>query len=203
MKTKIYTKTGDLGQTSLFGGPRVSKSNAVLEAYGTIDELNALLGLAIEILSNSNSKNTSNIKSLAKSLLQIQNDLFSIGSHLACAEKKWRDKLPTLDNKRIADFESEIDLMTNTLPELKEFILPGGVHGAALLHVARTVCRRAERATVSFYEETQAESTPGHKQDSTQEFIIKYLNRLSDFLFVAARFVNFENHIEDTKWKKP
>lgn len=188
MKTKIYTKGGDHGQTSLFGGPRVSKAHAALEAYGTVDELNAHLGLAIQSLSSTE-------KLLCKTLLQIQNDLFSIGSHLACHDEKWRHKLPPFSDNQITDLEKQIDEMTLNLPELREFILPGGDPSAALLHVARTVCRRAERATVRFYEENTAEKAP--------EFIVKYLNRLSDYLFVAARFVNFKTSTEETKWKKP
>lgn len=198
MKTKIYTKGGDLGQTSLFGGPRVSKSHAALEAYGTIDELNALLGLS---LATSTNETLLCETSLRETLLKIQNDLFSIGSHLACADEKWRSQLPALNDNCITNLENEIDSMTVTLPELREFILPGGDEVAAFLHVARTVCRRAERATVLFYEQA-VPHTPVSDEHSTK-YIVKYLNRLSDFLFVAARFVNFKTNITEPKWKKP
>ncbi len=228
MKTKIYTKGGDTGQTSLFGGPRVSKANPLLDGYGTVDELNAHMGLAIGHL-------PPNENHLSATLLEIQNDLFVVGSHLACGDDSFRDKLPPLREARILDLEKKIDQMTDTLPELKEFILPGGALCASHLHVCRTVCRRAERAVIAAFAKANAgengvvgghtekgasgstdrgssgstdakganDFADGKELNHASEVIVKYLNRLSDFLFVAARFVNFNAKAHETKWKKP
>lgn len=190
MKTKIYTKGGDHGLTSLFGGPRVSKSHEALNAYGTIDELNACLGLCLNHLP------TAEVH-LAELLSRVQNELFTIGSHLACADESWRDKLPSLKKLRVDLLENQIDVMTDSTPELREFILPGGHIAATHLHLARTVCRRAERATVAFSE------LAGQVSQDTMLPIIIYLNRLSDFLFVAARFVNFKTLTKEVTWTKP
>ncbi|MEQ1665396.1 MAG: cob(I)yrinic acid a,c-diamide adenosyltransferase [Bdellovibrionales bacterium] len=190
--TKIYTKGGDLGQTSLIGGARVSKSDIRLEAYGTVDELNAQLGFCLAQINDAEQ-----IKPLYDTLKIIQNDLFAVGSHLACSDAKLRQSLPPLPEKQISVLESEIDNMTANLPELRDFILPGGHLVASALHVARTVCRRAERNTMAL-----VESNNGLPREISEP-IIKYLNRLSDYLFVSSRFVNFKTQMPETKWKKP
>jgi cob(I)alamin adenosyltransferase len=191
MKTKIYTKVGDKGQTSLLGGAKVSKADARLDAYGTIDELNAAIGVALaEVTVNFQ------LRTMASTLEKNQHLLFVAGSQLACADEKLRKKLPALPAEAVTHLESAIDELETHLPELKEFILPGGSRGAALLHVARTVCRRAERHVVQL--------ASGKKKPSAVVVdIVKYLNRLGDFLFVAARFANVENKTPETKWIKP
>ncbi|MEW6196269.1 MAG: cob(I)yrinic acid a,c-diamide adenosyltransferase [Bacteroidota bacterium] len=181
---KIYTKTGDKGETSLFGGKRVLKDDPRLNAYGTVDELNSILGLtAIEV-------QTDELKSIIKS---IQNDLFTLGSDLATPMEKENKNfvIPRIDEKFSLRLESLIDKFDTQLPGLKNFILPGGSKGAGYLHLARTVCRRAEREVVSL-----------SKVVDIGTHIIVYLNRLSDLLFVLARFENFSNGIEDISWQK-
>lgn len=181
---KIYTKTGDKGQTSLVGGQRVSKSDPRLDAYGTVDELNAVLGLVIAQLEN----HAPTFKAALSTLKQTQNFLFHVGSHLATADEKIKAGLPKLETQWVAAFESEMDSMTAELPELKEFILPGGRAEASWCHLARTVARRAERASVAL-------------QD-TEPLVIQILNRLSDYLFVLARYCNFKLGVADVTWKK-
>lgn len=181
---KIYTKTGDKGTTQLIGGPRVSKAHPQVIAYGTLDELNAHLGLVAAL--NTQHKN----HPLMGPLLQIQNDLFVIGSQLACADESFRPQLPNLPSDRLPAIESWIDEMTSQLPELKQFILPGGSPSASAMHLARTVCRRAERELIA-------------TNLSWSEPFVMYLNRLSDALFVAARFLNYLENIGDIPWKKP
>jgi cob(I)alamin adenosyltransferase len=191
MKTKIYTKVGDQGQTSLLGGEKVSKADLRLSTYGTIDELNANLGVALcEVIANYQ------LRSIAVVLEKNQHLLFVVGSHLACADDDLRSKLPQLPKDIVTHLEAAIDEAENHVPELKDFILPGGSHPAAILHVCRTVCRRAERDLVRFLE---AEKKP---QDIFKD-ILMYLNRLGDYLFVAARFVNVEQKSPETKWVKP
>lgn len=194
MRTKIYTKGGDKGETSLFGGPRVSKANPQLEAYGHVDELNAFMGLCISQIKIS-SLDQSAVLSICEHLEKAQNELFAIGSHLACADDKLRSKLPSLSELLPKEFEKQIDAMTDILPELHEFILPGGHIAASTLHAARTICRRAERAVVGFYSTHQSDS-------EIKNQIILFLNRLSDYLFVAARLANFINHFPEIKWRK-
>lgn len=180
---KIYTKTGDSGDTGLFGGERVSKSSPRLEAYGTVDELNSFIGLAItEIKDNE-------VKVL---LEEIQSQLFDLGADLATPEN---DKTRKLNIKRIGaeyygGIEKAIDNFDDKLEELKSFILPGGSKAAAHLHVCRTICRRAERAVVEL-----------NKISDTGENISIYLNRLSDLFFVLARYENFVSKVPDTRWK--
>lgn len=171
MAGPIYTKTGDKGKTSLFDGKRVFKFDPKVETYGTIDELNSAIGAASAFIK---------IASINKELEEIQNDLLEIGSSLAVSST-----LPTgqLSN-RPQEFEKLIDKLTKQLPPLNQFILPGGGKGGSLLHMARTVCRRAERKVVRLSQKEQVD-----------ELIIIYLNRLSDLLFTMARFVNHkENH---------
>ncbi|MBX7232293.1 MAG: cob(I)yrinic acid a,c-diamide adenosyltransferase [Bdellovibrionales bacterium] len=192
--TKIYTKKGDQGTTSLFGGDLVHKSNPQLEAYGTLDEVNALLGRVRSELMNLTPSSISTedlhpkIKTLDEDLYRIQNYLFNIGSHLAIGDEKMRVHLPPLDPNQTAHLEQQIDSMEQKLPPLKNFILPGGHSVASLLHLVRTVVRRGERITVSL-------SHP-HKE------ILIFLNRLSDYLFVAARYTNYLLGQKDVLWEK-
>lgn len=181
---KIYTKTGDKGETSLFGGERVPKDDLRIKAYGTSDELNSILGIAVTEIKNEE------LKFVIKS---IQNDLFTLGSDLATPLDKGNKGfiIPRIDEKFSLRLESLIDKYDSQLAELKNFILPGGSKGASYLHLARTVCRRAEREIVSL-----------SKIVDIGPHIIVYLNRLSDLLFVLARFENFSNNCEDIVWQK-
>lgn len=191
--TKIYTKGGDKGKTSLIGGKRVSKSHARLEAYGTVDELNSTLGLLIhDIKADLESLALKNEASaLAHDLGLIQNDLFDLGSHLACEDAEMRSMLPTVSPERITSLEKAMDDFSAQLAPLKHFVLPGGSRSASVAHIARTVCRRAERLTVHLGElDTGA----------AEEVNIQYLNRLSDYLFVLARHLNRLAKIAEPIW---
>jgi cob(I)alamin adenosyltransferase len=181
MSFKIYTKTGDNGETSLIGGARVPKYHLRIESYGTVDELNSYLGI-IKDLSTDNDR-----KSL---LYEIQDRLFTIGSELACDPEKARMKVPDLYLADIERLEHEIDKMNEVLPELKSFILPGGNILASNCHVARCICRRAERLVVHLATES-----------NIPDLVITYLNRLSDFLFVLSRMVVYENKGEEVAWR--
>ena len=163
---KIYTKTGDLGETSLLGGTRVSKSELQIEAYGTVDELNAYVGLIRDQIWK---------KPVLVELIEIQDRLFTIGSHLANDQKKSGIKLPEISESDIERLENQIDLMNEKLPPMTAFILPGGNTTVSYTHIARCVCRRAERHVVRL----------NHNWD-VDPIIIKYLNRLSDYLFVLC-----------------
>jgi cob(I)alamin adenosyltransferase len=176
---KIYTRTGDTGETSLFGGARVRKDDARIEAYGTIDELNSVLGVA---------RASWPASSLDSQFHAIQSDLFDIGAHLASPGSSRFDGPPPA---RVTSIEQSIDAMESELAALKTFILPGGTLAAAQLHVARTVCRRAERLVVSL-----------NDVDEATKSSITYLNRLSDFLFVAARFANHRDGVADVPWTR-
>ncbi len=178
---KIYTKTGDTGQSSLYGGKRVSKDDIRLEAYGTIDELNSTLGLVISGLET---------KELENDLRNIQSDLFRLGSELAVPAGQTITGFTPLDNTRTIWLEQAMDKMSDTLPPLKSFILPGGTKLAAYLHLARTVCRRAERRVVNLA-----------SQETIRPEIITYLNRLADYLFVLARFANTQTGVVDIPWQ--
>jgi cob(I)alamin adenosyltransferase len=177
---KIYTKTGDEGETGLFGGPRVSKDHPRVEAYGAVDELNAVLGLV---------RCETSGEPLDLLLAKIQNELFDLGAELASPQP---DRVGTrrITAVQTAALESAIDEHEAGLPPLKAFILPGGCRAAALLHVARTVCRRAERRVV----------TLGEREAVAGDVVI-YLNRLSDLLFVLARFVNHTAGGGDVPWQ--
>jgi cob(I)alamin adenosyltransferase len=177
---KIYTRTGDSGETSLFGGARVRKDDARIEAYGTIDELNSCLGVA---------RATWPASSLDGQFHAIQSDLFDIGAHLA---SPGTSRFAGPSAERVTSLERDIDAMESELAPLKTFILPGGTLVAAQLHVARTVCRRAERLVVSLND----------ADDATTKLSITYLNRLSDFLFVAARFANHKSGVADVPWTR-
>jgi cob(I)alamin adenosyltransferase len=183
---KIYTRTGDQGKTRLLGGGLVDKSDERIEAYGSVDELNSCLGV---VLANQNLPSH-----LSAQLLRIQSELFNLGSRLACDDANIMQKLPAINPEHIAKLELEIDQMTKDLPELKNFILPGGSAESAHLHVARTVCRRAERLTVKVF----LASTP---EAQALEACVIYLNRLSDYLFTAARWVNHKSGSAEILWK--
>ncbi|HET6721657.1 MAG TPA: cob(I)yrinic acid a,c-diamide adenosyltransferase [Chitinophagaceae bacterium] len=180
---KIYTKTGDKGKTSLIGGTKVYKSDLRIEAYGTVDELNSYVGLCLDHL---NSDNINNV------LAEIQDRLFTIGSALACdPDKETKLKIPDLHETDVELLEKEIDRMNEVLPLMKSFILPGGNIAVSTLHIARCVCRRSERCCVRMQK----------KEMEVEPLIIKYLNRLSDYLFVLARFAAHELKIEEIPWK--
>jgi cob(I)alamin adenosyltransferase len=177
---KIYTKTGDDGTTGLIGGSRVRKDDAAIECYGTVDELNASLGLAAVVAD----------EALSDWLRKIQGELFTIGSHLATpTDEKRAASLPEIDASWITRLESQIDDAEKSLPPLKNFILPGGTELAARLHLARTVCRRAERSLVNL-----------HSQREVDPVILTYMNRLSDWLFVTARRANHAAGVADVPW---
>lgn len=183
MSFKIYTKTGDKGATSLIGGIRVAKNHIRIESYGTIDELNSFLGMVNDMTVH---------QEINDWLREVQDRLFTIGSVLATSpEKKVRMKLPDLHAEDVQWLEQRIDEMNAVLPEMRSFILPGGNVAASTAHVARCVCRRAERICVSMHE--QNEELP--------ELIIQYLNRLSDFLFVLARYITKINGAQEIAWR--
>ena len=180
---KIYTKGGDKGETGLYGGERVSKDSLRIETYGTVDELNSFVGLTLSEVSDSEIK---------KLLKQIQNTLFVLGSDLSTPdnEKNKAHQIPRITRSNYEEIEREIDKFDARLDELRNFILPGGSKGAALLHICRTVCRRAERRVVSLK----------NKVNLNPDIII-LLNRLSDLFFVLARYENKISGTEDVKWQ--
>jgi len=177
---KIYTKKGDKGVTSLFGGQRISKNSLRIKAYGTVDELNSILG---QVRSGGVTSDLSGILKL------VQNQLFTLGADLSTPPGS-KTKIERMGNSEIDLLEKNIDSLSEQLPPLKNFILPGGTPAAATLHVARTVCRRAERHCIALLEE-----------DETSDISVKYLNRLSDLLFVMARYENNTAGISDEAWK--
>jgi len=176
---KIYTKKGDLGKTSLFGGAKTDKSDIRINAYGTVDELNSAIGVVL----------THNLTEMGQKILtQAQNDLFVIGADLATLNPD-KARIDRIDKQQIEKLEEAIDIMEEDLSPLKSFILPGGSASGAQLHFARTVCRRAERETVAL-----------SKNDEVYPDNIVYLNRLSDLLFVLARYENKFNGENETPW---
>jgi len=178
---KIYTKTGDQGETSLLGGTRVLKSNIRIEAYGTIDELNANLGLL---------KDYDMAAHLKEKILRIQHELFDIGAYLACENDPARYKLKMIGDHHIQKLEYEIDEMDLELHPLTNFILPGGHLSVSQCHIARCVCRRAERNIIHLAE-----------HQDVSETVISYLNRLSDYLFVLARKLAKDLEIQEVIWR--
>jgi len=183
MSTRIYTKTGDKGKTSLIGGTKVAKSDLRIESYGTVDELNSFIGLVSDYLSNDSIKST---------LKEIQDRLFTIGSSLACdPEKEPLMKVPDLKEEDVKLLENEIDTMNEELPVMKNFILPGGHVAVSSAHIARCVCRRAERLCVRIQE----------NDGFVDPLVIKYLNRLSDYLFVLARYIGYLLQVPEVVWK--
>lgn len=181
---KIYTKTGDTGQTGLVGGSRVWKNNPRLEAYGTIDELNSFIGLL----------NTHQLSEQASAFIQnIQHHLFVIGSNLATDQQKTNLKVASIvEEKDIIDLEVEIDGMDASLPQLTNFVLPGGAEGAAVAHLCRTVTRRAERRIMDLVQ-SGIEIDP---------LILKYVNRLSDYFFTLSRYITVNKGYKEILWKK-
>jgi len=177
---KIYTKTGDKGQTSLIGGVRVPKYHLRIESYGTIDELNSYIGLIREFKINEHYKDV---------LKEIQDRLFTVGAVLASDPDKSRMKVPDLKSEDVSLLETEMDSMEVFLPELKHFILPGGGNEASFCHIARCVCRKAERLVVQLAEDSVVD-----------ELIVIYLNRLSDYLFVLGRKLCADTGNEENKW---
>lgn len=182
---RVYTRSGDRGTTRLAGGQEISKSASRIEAYGTVDELNANLGLAWVA-----AKQDPSLVFISNRILRIQNELFNLGSQLAVLKEDRRNTTPLISNDDILRLEEEIDQMNGRLSPLNSFILPGGGEVSARLHVARTVCRRAERLVVKL----SAEDTLDGPE-------IPYLNRLSDWLFVAARYANHLKGIKEHLWK--
>ena len=181
MSFKIYTKTGDKGQTSLIGGTRVPKYHLRIETYGTVDELNSYIGLIHDISS------WPEVNTLLK---KIQDQLFTIGSHLAADPDHNKMSLPSIDTSLITDLENSIDLMDEQLPALKNFILPGGHIYVSYCHIARCVCRRTERLCVHLNDEKALDD----------QNIIVILNRLSDYLFTLARYIGFKLHAPEIPW---
>lgn len=178
---KIYTKTGDEGTTSLFGGKRVSKADLRIDTYGTVDELNSFMGLVRDQDVNQKRK---------ESLVNIQNTLFVIGAILATEPGNTKVKIPSLKEDDIIFLEKEIDSMEAELEPMRFFVLPGGHQSVSCCHMARTVCRRAERITMAL-----------HEHETVNILVIKYLNRLSDYLFVLSRKMAKELGSEEIPWK--
>jgi cob(I)alamin adenosyltransferase len=181
---KIYTKSGDQGETSLWGGGRVMKSHPRVNAYGTVDEANSMIGLALSFVPEKEGL-------LVERLIRIQHELFQVGSELA-TQNGAKNTCPFVGDGEIARLEVEIDEMEASLPALQNFILPNGSAAGSALHLARTIVRRSERECVDL----------GHSEPLRQE-LIRYLNRLSDYLFVLARFVNQILGKSETKWIPP
>lgn len=180
---KIYTKTGDKGTTSLLGGTKVPKSHLRIETYGTVDELNSWIGVVSDHAGEGETKQL---------LKEIQDRLFTVGSSLACdPEKEPALKIPDLKAEDVAILEAAIDRMQGALPEMKAFILPGGHPAVSFAHVARCVCRRAERLCVALQ----------LNNDEVEPLVITYLNRLSDYLFALARFLGQQFNAPEVQWK--
>ena len=178
---KIYTKTGDKGQTSLIGGTRVPKHHIRIEAYGTVDELNSWTGLLRDMVNNDH---------MQKILIEVQDRLFTIGSLLAADPGKSKMKLPELKEEDVKLLENEIDEMDKVLPPMKSFVLPGGDEIVSHCHIARCICRRAERCVIHL-----TETSP------VDEIIIHYLNRLSDYLFTLSRKLSMDLGAKEIPWE--
>ncbi len=178
---KIYTKTGDEGTTSLFGGKRVSKSELRIDTYGTVDELNSWMGVLRDQEVNQKRKDV---------LIEIQDRLFTIGSILATEPENTKVKIPSLSENDVAFLEKGMDEMDALLQPMRFFVLPGGHTSISWGHVTRTVCRRAERLVIAL-----------HQHEKVEPLVIKYLNRLSDYLFVLCRMMTHELGVEETPWK--
>jgi cob(I)alamin adenosyltransferase len=182
--TKVYTKTGDKGQTGLAGNIRLSKTSPRIHAIGDVDELNASIGLIISTFPKQKK-----LLALKNQLFRIQNELFNLGAQLAVLPTKRRSNTPKIDNIDVQRLEKEMDDMNTTLPYLNSFILPGGHPVAALFHITRTICRRAERSIIAL-----------NNKEKLDKVMVPYLNRLSDWLFVAARFVNLHTKQKEILW---
>jgi cob(I)alamin adenosyltransferase len=183
MAIKIYTKTGDRGSTSLIGGTKVSKSHIRIESYGTVDELNSWIGVVSDHVSDT---------SVKEALKEIQDRLFTIGSSLACdPDKEPKLKIPDLHDTDVTWLEQQIDKMSEVLPPMRAFILPGGAPAVSFAHVARCVCRRAERICVAMQVEEM----------EIEPLVLIYLNRLSDYLFMLSRYVGHLAGADEVQWK--
>lgn len=185
MKSLLYTRTGDRGETSLVGGERVTKDSPRLEAYGTIDELSSQLGVLAS---------TAGVGDIVGGQLKmIQNELFNVGGYLATAVPAGQEPVcPSLaDGSRIQTVEGWIDALDEEAPKIRTFVLPGGHPGASAAHVARTVCRRAERNILAL-----------SREEYVDPAVVRYVNRLSDYLFAAARYINFINGVQEVVWQQ-
>jgi len=180
---KIYTKTGDKGKTSLFDGTRVGKDNTRVATYGTIDELNSMIGVVLAFLPDDLFEST-------RELTLIQEDLFELGAYLANPQFDQNENLQIYLQNRLETIENSIDSMTESLPPMTSFILPGGGKAGSILQVCRTIARRAERSSVSLTKEVLLDP-----------LALKYLNRLSDYLFTVSRFVNLRENVTEKKWE--
>ena len=183
---KVYTRTGDSGNTRLVDQTSVLKSDIRVECYGEIDELNSSIGICLSLI-NSHSKEKKS--TLIDFLKKIQNDLFNLGTVLATSDEKLLEKFPKIEHEDIIHLEKKIDFYNKDLPELKSFILPSGNIVASHLHLARTICRRAERKCVILF-----------NQVSLDQNVLKYLNRLSDLFFVLSRWINSQNEETEELW---
>ncbi|MCF2490182.1 cob(I)yrinic acid a,c-diamide adenosyltransferase [Dyadobacter sp. CY347] len=178
---KIYTKTGDRGTTSLIGGTRLSKAHVRIDAYGTVDELNSYIGMLRDQPVNAQRRDL---------LKEIQDRLFTIGSHLASESDQVKRVLPDLLEDDVTLLETEMDVIDSQIPPLRAFVLPGGHQSVSFGHIARTVCRRAERAVIHL-----------QQGEEVEDIVIRYLNRLSDYLFMLCRAMTYELEIEEVTWK--
>jgi len=183
---KVYTRTGDSGQTRLVDGSKCYKDDLRVESYGTIDELNSCLGLCSELLIDENTKLFSEIIDF---IYQVQNKLFNMGTQIAMPQTKQENDFPRLNASDVTGLENEIDKRNKDLSELTSFILPGGCKIAANFHIARNVCRRAERRLVSL-----------HKNTPVEMVNLQYLNRLSDLLFVWSRYITISLNLDEKYW---
>lgn len=184
---RVYTGQGDEGQTRLAGGQRVEKDDARIEAYGSLDELNATLGVAAEQAEEGSS---AGVLKLARQIRRIQNELFDVGGELAVLPEDRHEKQVLVGDDDIARLERELDEINQNLPKLRSFVLPGGGRLSALLHVCRTTCRRAERRLVSL-----------HRAEPQRAQILKYVNRLSDWLFVMGRMAAADSGRGEVLWR--
>lgn len=181
MSIKIYTKTGDRGETSILGGTRLPKHHIRIEAYGTVDELNSYLGLLRDLIQT---------KEIVDLILVIQDRLFTIGSHLAADPVKNKMKLPPVHDEDVTELENAIDKINEILPPMKFFVLPGGHATVSHCHIARCICRRAERAVLRLSE-----------NEPVDEIHYRYLNRLSDYIFILSRFLTHTYQAQEIPWK--
>lgn len=186
MRIKIYTRTGDSGKTSLYGGRRVSKNDTRVNAYGTVDELNSAIGVLISFINNHE-------KEIRDFLSQIQSDLFTIGGYLAGSKQNLR-----ILEKRVSEMEKLIDKLDSKLPEIKNFILPSGIREASFAHLARSITRRAEREVVRL---SKPNDVYRKRSRGIDKRVIVYLNRLSDLFFIIARYLNYKSGVNDIIWR--
>jgi cob(I)alamin adenosyltransferase len=186
---RVYTKAGDLGETSLIGGERVSKASARIDCYGTVDELNATLGLVGMALETSSAGTL-----LLPIIRRVQNELFNLGAELATPDAERRSKLPRVEARHIEQLERDIDALNDDLPPLKSFVLPGGGWASSYFHLARTVCRRAERLVVALAQSAGS-------SDDVGALPVQYLNRLSDALFVWGRWAALKDGKQEPLWE--